>query len=128
MGFRMSLKFKVVAVSIGSLVVVLLAAFWVARTEFYQLGSNAAVQQARAVMARLEGASRYVAQLNVFEEKTKVVIEKYPDGNVPKHEKQELLLTVPIVAALKLGQVESEGENFEFRVSCSIFCCKHHAR
>ena len=83
MGFRMSLKFKVVAVSIGSLVVVLLAAFWVARTEFYQLGSNAAVQQARAVMARLEGASRYVAQLNVFEEKTKVVIEKYPDGNVP---------------------------------------------
>ena len=116
MGFRMSLKFKVVAVSIGSLVVVLLAAFWVARTEFYQLGSNAAVQQARAVMARLEGASRYVAQLNVFEEKTKVVIEKYPDGNVPKHEKQEILLTVPIVAALKLGQVKSEGENFEFRV------------
>jgi methyl-accepting chemotaxis protein len=93
-----------------------LAAVLVARHRIAQNGEEALTDKSRAVLNRLESARDYVARMGVLENLVSELASKYPEGNIPEHERNRVMRAVPVFAAMKLGQEGSDDENFSFRV------------
>jgi methyl-accepting chemotaxis protein len=58
----------------------------------------------------------YVASQGGLKEYAKLLVEKYPDGNIPKHEKETLMKQVPIVGAMHTARLKAKEGGYEFRV------------
>ena len=92
------------------------AAVLVAYLRIQSLGQEDLVSKSQAILSRLEVGREYIADMGVMAGQIERVKAKYPDGIVPKEEKETILKAVPIFAAFRLGQTRAEQENYRFRI------------
>lgn len=79
-------------------------------------GKQALVEKSQAILTRLEAARNYVANQGLLNDIIQSAKEKYPDGNLPKEEKQKVLKVVPIYASILVGAENAKNDNYKFRV------------
>lgn len=79
-------------------------------------GEKDLVEKSRAILSRLEAVRSYVALQGGLDNIVQKMTEKYPDGNVPREAKLDILKQVPIFASMKVGSEGAEKEHYSFRV------------
>ncbi|MFV3408982.1 methyl-accepting chemotaxis protein [Bdellovibrio bacteriovorus] len=112
----MKLITKITAIVSLAAVVSVVAATQVSRSEVHDQGEKDLIDKSRAILDQLEGTRDYVASQGGLAEYIKDIGSRYPDGNVPKDLKMNILRRVPIFASIKVGQEQSERSGYKFRV------------
>ncbi len=92
------------------------AAVLVAINQMTQLGEQGLINKATAVLSRLESARNFIAGQGGLTRTIEEMKLKFPDGNLSKEAKTEVLNQVPIVSSMKIGQENSDKENYIFRI------------
>lgn len=93
-----------------------LFAVFISSNEVLNNGEAALIAKSRAILSRLEAARTYVAEQGTLDDTISSVKKKYPQGNLTKDVKEQVLKQVPIYAAMKVGAEGAAAENYEFRV------------
>lgn len=112
----MKLITKITAIVSLAAVVSVIAATQVSRSEVHDQGEKDLIDKSRAILDQLEGTRDYVASQGGLAEYINDIGGRYPDGNVPKELKMNILRRVPIFASIKVGQDQSERSGYKFRV------------
>lgn len=114
----MNLNFKTKIISFVSVACVLCtaAAVYIGKTKTQEKLEAGLIEKSEAIISRLEGARKYVANQGLLDETIAGLVKKYPDGNLPEAERKKVLNVVPIYAALKIGAEEASKDNYTFRV------------
>lgn len=112
----MKLITKILGIVSLSVIISVVVATQISRTEVHDLGEGNLVDKSRAILDQLEGTRDYVASQGGLEEYITQITQRYPDGDVPKEIKQNILRRVPIFASIKVGQEQSERSGYSFRV------------
>lgn len=112
------MKFRTKILSLVALtgIVSTSAAIFVSSGRIRTQGERQLVEKSQAILSRLEAVRGYVASQGGLNRTISDVISKYPDGNVPKEVKLEILKQVPIFASMKVGNENAAAENYQFRV------------
>lgn len=79
-------------------------------------GQQALIEKSSAILSRLEAARGFVATQGGLQSLVTQLVKQYPDGNLSKEAKLEVLKHVPIYAAMQVGSKDAEKENYKFRV------------
>lgn len=77
---------------------------------------QAIVLKSEAILSRLESVRSYIASQGGLTNAIAAAKERFPDGNLPKETKHEILKQVPIFASMKVGAEGAEKERYRFRV------------
>lgn len=65
----------------------------------------------------MDGIRNYVGtQFNLDKEIAEIAM-MHPDGNISKSEKEDILKKVPIFASMKVGKMDSNKDNYTYRVA-----------
>lgn len=112
----MTLRSKVVTAVILAGVISTLAATLISSQKIVHQGELALTNKSRAVLSRIETVREYIASQGGLQRTVQLIKEQYPDGNLPKEAKLEILKQVPIFASMKVGGEKAEQENYRFRV------------
>lgn len=95
---------------------VTLANLLIVNRSIYKEGREGLIHKSRVVLEQLEGVREFIASQGGLEITAKNIIEQYPDGNVPKEEKQKVYLQVPIVGAMTTATLKAKSSDYNFRV------------
>ncbi len=112
-----SLKIRVILIVVLALVIcssVSIAGFlYFNNQELYR----GVIEKSRAIHLRLDAAVTYVALQQGLEPAIKELKQKYHSHEqITKEDKAIVLKQVPIVAAMKIGAMDADKDNYEFRV------------
>ncbi|KYG69495.1 chemotaxis protein [Bdellovibrio bacteriovorus] len=88
----------------------------IAWKEIEEQGQSDLLSRSQAILNQLEGTRDYVAQQGGLAELMAQNALRYPDGNIPKDVKTQILKRVPIFAAMKVGQDQAVRTGYQFRV------------
>lgn len=113
LNFRNRMLFTI----ISACVVCTLAAIYVSSSRIQKNGETALVEKSRAILSRLEVGAAYVAQMDTLGNVIEETKNKFPDGKISEEQKMKVLKSVPIFAAFKIGEVNADKENYQFRVA-----------
>ncbi|MFT3740783.1 MAG: methyl-accepting chemotaxis protein [Breznakibacter sp.] len=113
----MKLRTKLLALLILPIVLCLGVAIWVSTIKIRDNGENALVEKSEAILTRMESVRTYVAEQDALSSQIKELKEAYPDGQIPKAEKERLLRSVPIIASWKVGELNADKDNYKFRIA-----------
>jgi methyl-accepting chemotaxis protein len=89
----------------------------VASLKIYNEGIADLVTKSKAIVNRSQAGALYVADMKIQQDLAADLIAKYPDGNIPKEDKEKILKAVPIVAAMGIASHEAHKDHYEFRVA-----------
>lgn len=92
----MTLRSKVMTAVLLAGVISTLSATFVSSRKIIQQGETALSNKSRAVLSRIETVREYIASQGGLNRTVEIIKEKYPDGNLPKEAKLEVLKQVPI--------------------------------
>ncbi|HKJ00324.1 MAG TPA: methyl-accepting chemotaxis protein [bacterium] len=92
------------------------AAVLVAKMRIEKLGDQDLISKSQAILSRLEVGRDYIASMGFMKPLIEETRLKYPDGNVPKEQKEKILTSVPIFASFRLGGRNAEAEHYQFRI------------
>lgn len=95
------------------------AAIYVSANRLRERGEDALVEKSRAILSRLEVGASYVAQMDTLDGVIAETIRKFPDGKISDDQKLKVLKSVPIFAAMKIGEVGADKENYRFRIAAT---------
>ncbi len=93
------------------------AAVFVSSRTIRKEGEVALEEKSRAILSRLEVGAQYIAQMGGLDGVVQETLRKHPDGVLPIEQKERVLKNVPIFAAMELGRINAERENYQFRIS-----------
>ena len=113
----MSFKTRILLTVIGACVVCSLGALFISARQAEEAGYQALNEKSAAILSRLEAARSFVATQGMLKGLVEEVAEKYPDGNLPKETKEQILRVVPISASIALGNKSAEQDHYKFRVA-----------
>jgi methyl-accepting chemotaxis protein len=113
---KMTFQNKVLGTILLSCIICTTAAVVVARYELSNVAREDQVEKSRAILSRLEVGRDYVASMKTLEPVIADTVRRFPDGNVPREQKDIILKQVPIFATFKLGSTRSEEEHYKFRI------------
>lgn len=114
---RLSFKNRLIAIVVFSLmlcsIVSVTGFLYFNKQELYR----GVIEKSRAIHLRLDASVRYVAMQDGLEPVIQRLKQKYTSHeSVTKEEKEIVLKQVPIYAAMKIGKMDAEKDNYEFRV------------
>lgn len=112
----MSFKLKIIFIVVVSTILCTAFAVWISSAKLHDEGDLALVKKSQAILSRLEAAQSYVADQGGLQDKIDKMVGLYPDGNLPKEARLEVLKLVPVFAAMKVGEFGAEKEGYKFRV------------
>lgn len=112
----MTFKFKVNLIIASTALIGIATSSLIAASRVNIMGQDALTEKSKAILTRVEAVRDYVAQQGGFKLALKSMIEKYPDGNLPDEAKKEVVVHVPVFAAMKVGRENAEKDHYEFRV------------
>lgn len=112
----MKFSTKILVTTAVSSVVCAGVAVVVSISQINKFGDENLVEKSRAILSRLEAVRSYVATQGGLKNTIVKIKESYPDGNLPKEAKLDVLKQVPIFAAMKVGSEEADKEHYAFRV------------
>ena len=93
------------------------AAILVSSNKLRDQGQEALVEKSRAILSRLEVGASYVAQMDTLDSVVAETVKKFPDGKISDEQKMKVLKSVPIFAAMKIGEIGADKENYKFRIA-----------
>lgn len=112
----MKLINKILVIVSLTAVLAVITATQVSRKEVTEQGIHDLIDKSRTVLDQLEGTRDYIAAQGGLEEYINLIKTQYPDGNIPKDIKMNILKRVPIFASIKVGQERSARSGYSFRV------------
>ena len=113
----MNFRTRVLLTVFVACVVCIVGAGLVASFEAEKTGYESLRDKSSAILSRLEAARHYVATQGMLDNIISDTVKKYPDGNLPKEQKLNVLKTVPIFASMKIGEKGAAEENYKFRIA-----------
>ena len=113
---KLSFQNRVLVTILVSCVICVAASIMVAWKRIEKNGASALVEKSQAILSRLEVGRAYVATQGTLKSIIDDVVQKYPNGDLPESEKLRVLRSVPVFAAMQLGQENSDVEHYKFRV------------
>lgn len=112
----MKLITKVLGIVVAAAALASLTSTQVAKNEVQSLGQEDLVLKSQAILDQLEGVRDYVAEQGGLEDYMKQMVVKFPEGDLSKESRIDVLKRVPIFAAMKVGQDQSLRGGYTFRV------------
>ena len=112
----MTFKFKIFLIIGFTAILGIIVSSMVAASRVRLMGEEALVEKSRAILSRVEAVKDYVARQEGFKLALKTMIEKFPDGNLTPEAKKEVVVHVPVFAAMEVGRADAAKEHYEFRV------------
>ena len=112
----MKLITKVLGIVIVATALASVTSTQVAKHEVENLGQDDLVLKSQAILDQLEGVRDYVAEQGGLDEYMQQMVAKFPDGELSKESRLNVLKRVPIFAAMKVGQDQSVRGGYTFRV------------
>lgn len=123
---KLNFRNRMLLTIISACVVCTLAAIYVSSSRIQKNGEAALVEKSRAILSRLEVGAAYVAQMDTLSNVIEETKNKFPDGKISEEQKLKVLKSVPIFAAFKIGEVNADKENYQFRVASDEARNKDH--
>ena len=114
---RLNFRTKFVLILVLPLLASALTAIFVSANKLKTQGKETLERKTKAILSRMEAVRTYVATEFDMEADIHNLTETYPNGNIPKAEKKELLNRVPIIASMAVGKMDAEKDNYEFRIA-----------
>lgn len=112
----MKLMHKIVSIVVLATLLSSVTAVFIAWKKVTNQGISDLIEKSESVLDQLEGTRDYVADQGGLEDYINSVVLKYPEGNIPKEVKMNILKRVPIFASMKVGRDQSERSGYQFRV------------
>ncbi len=112
----MSFKAKFLLVIAVTVVVGTIISTLIAASSVRSAREEALLEKSRAILSRIEEVRTFVASQGGFKDLVGKAVEKYPDGNLPKSAKEEILMHVPVYATMVVARRGAEKDNYQFRV------------
>lgn len=97
----------VLFISIGGLVA--------SKTTIYDLGLENAIAKSKSTLTQMDIARTYMSETGLFKMKTQQILKVYNEPNFSKEVKQEILKSVPVVAAMNIGKAGEKDGNYTFK-------------
>jgi len=116
---KLSFRNKLLLTIFAACVICTTAAVVVARFGIANIAKEDLVDKSRAILSRLEAVREYIATQDSLGATIQEMIKKHTDGNLTRDDKLRVLKSVPIFAALKVGNKDAEKEHYQFRVFAS---------
>ena len=113
---KLNFRNRVLVTIFAATLICVISAVVVARIRISQMGQDELTGKSRAILSRLEVGREYIASMNVLDGLVEETVRKYPDGNVPKEQKQRILKGVPVFASFRLGTKGADEEGYRFRI------------
>lgn len=112
----MKLITKVLSIVIVATALASVTSTQITKREVENLGQEDLVLKCQAILDQLEGVRDYVADQGGLDEYMQQMVAKFPDGELSKESRTNVLKRVPIFAAMKVGQDQSTRGGYTFRV------------
>jgi len=112
----MKFQNKVLVAIIGFSLFITGISIFITVQKIYSEAKTGMENTSRAVLAQLEGVREYIASQGGLEEYARLLVQKYPDGNIPKAEKEILMKRVPVVGAMSTAHLKAKESGYKFRV------------
>lgn len=74
------------------------------------------LNSSRSILSQLEGVREYIANQGGLQDFANSLVEKYPNGQIPKQERETLMKRVPIVGAMETAKLKAKESGYQFRV------------
>ncbi len=94
-------------------------AAWVSTKQVEKVELKELEAKSEAILSRLESARKFVATQGTADALMADAVKSYPDGNLPRHAKEQILRSVPIVASMSIGSDRAEENHYEFRIAAN---------
>lgn len=115
--YLLTLRSKITLLILLPVVVCTVTAIYISSIKIKKQGIADLEEKSLAILTRLESARKYVA---LQDNLSKIVLEmkqEYPDGNIPKDEKERMLKQVPIFASMEIGKDNAELDQYQFQIA-----------
>ncbi|MFO7865156.1 MAG: methyl-accepting chemotaxis protein [Salinivirgaceae bacterium] len=113
---KVNLKKKLlILVGFPVILIALVGIFYIS-VKLTEEGERGLKDKSTAILSRLEAVRTFVATQGALGKTVEEMKEKYPDGRIPEHEKEQVLKQVPIISAMRVGADGAAQENYKFRV------------
>lgn len=116
---KLSLRVKVMGILVVTSVFATGTAIWVANKSILKNGVTNLTQKAEAILSRTEVSRGVLAEIKAYEHLMQAAIDEFPDGDVPKSRRNEILKTVPIYGAMEVGEKNASLDDYEFTIFAS---------
>jgi methyl-accepting chemotaxis protein len=113
---KMTFRAKILSVIFISCVVCTVSAIVVARYLVRNNAERALLEKSGAILSRIEEAENYVGDMGVLKDLIEQTKIKYPDGQLPKEQKQKLLKAVPVFVLFTMGYAGEKTDGYKFRI------------
>lgn len=113
---KVTFRTKVLSVVLASCAVCTLSAIFAARFLVRENAERALLEKSSAILSRIDEAKAYVGDLGVLGQIIDETKLKYPDGNLPKEQKERLLKAVPIFVLFSMGYAGEKTDGYKFRI------------
>lgn len=112
----LSLRSKILLGIVVTMFIGVLVSVWVASQRIHTVGAVGLEEKSRAILSRAEAVRDFVGKQGGFKLALEKAVQLYPNGHLPESMKNEVLMHVPVFAAMRVASQESEKENYSFRV------------
>ncbi|MCB0368241.1 MAG: DUF3365 domain-containing protein [Bdellovibrionales bacterium] len=112
----MSLKNRIIFAIVFASTLGIIIQIFASTYELRKQGEKDLIKKSSAILSRLEKARDYVANQGGLESTIERVKKAYPNGDLSKEAKEQVLHQVPIYASLKIGSEDAAKEGYQFRV------------
>lgn len=116
---RVPIKTKLLGVLMGPIVLVTLSAILIASIKINQQGKEALQQKSEAVLNRMEAVRTFIARQGGMQKRIDELAKAYPEGDIPRRQKEQLKKRVPIIASWMIGMKNARKDNYSFRIASS---------
>jgi methyl-accepting chemotaxis protein len=117
MKFNLSFQNKILALIVLTGVAAAGVGLYVASGKIMEVGEKGLKEEAQTVLTQIENASAFVSRQGYLEQQVKDVVRRTPSGQISQEDKFKILHSVPVFAALKLGEeVGKSNKHLKFRV------------
>lgn len=94
-----------------------LIAIYIAAVNIEKEGTEGLKDKSEAILNRMEHVRSFIATQGMIDKTIDDAIQKHPQGNLPPELKEKIKKQVPIIASWKIGQQDSDLDNYEFLIA-----------
>lgn len=111
----MSLRNKLLGLIIIVVLFVSIGGLIASKKTIYDLGLENAISKSKSTLTQMDIARTYMSATGLFKMKSQQILKDYTEPNFSKEIKQEILKSVPVVAAMNIGKAGEKDGNYTFR-------------
>ena len=119
MAFEFGFREKILLSVAGACLICAGGAAFVSTHQVHDVEVEDLQSKSEAILSRLESARNFVANQGQIESLIERAVEDHPSGTLPKDVRQQIFMSVPIVASMKIGADNAVENNYEFRVTAN---------